>query len=58
MGMLDNSNSGLLPMQKYLLYRMCILPVATYGYRLWYHDRAKIKGLMSYLSKIQRQAAL
>jgi hypothetical protein len=57
MGMLGNSNRGLLPMQKHLLYRMCVLPVATYGYRLWYHDRAKVKGLMSSLSKMQWQAA-
>jgi hypothetical protein len=34
MKMLGNSNRGLLPMQKHLLYRTCILPVATYGYRL------------------------
>jgi hypothetical protein len=34
MGMLGNSNRGLLPMQKRLLYRTCVLPVATYGYRL------------------------
>jgi hypothetical protein len=58
MGMLGNSNRGLLPMQKYLLYRTCILPVATYGYRLWYHDKAKVKGLMSSLSRMQRWAAL
>jgi hypothetical protein len=58
MGMLGNSNRGLLPMQKCLLYRTCILPVATYGYRLWYQDKAKVKGLMSSLSKIQQQAAL
>jgi hypothetical protein len=45
-------------MQKHLLYRTCILPVATYGYRLWYHDKAKVKGLMSSLSKMQWQAAL
>jgi hypothetical protein len=45
-------------MQKCLLYRICILPVATYGYRLWYHDKAKVKGLMLSLSRMQRQAAL
>jgi hypothetical protein len=52
MGMLGNSNRGLLPMQKCLLYRTCVLPVATYGYRLWYHDKAKVKGLMSSLSRM------
>jgi hypothetical protein len=58
MGMLGNSNRGLLPMQKCLLYRTYILPVATYGYRLWYHDKAKVKGFMSSLSKMQQQATL
>jgi hypothetical protein len=58
MGMLGNSNRGLLPMQKRLLYRTCILPVATYGYRLWYHNKAKVKGLMSSLSRMQWWAAL
>jgi hypothetical protein len=58
MGMLGNSNRGLLLMQKHLLYRTCVLPVATYGYRLWYHDKAKVKGLMSSLSRMQRRAAL
>jgi hypothetical protein len=53
MGMLGNSNRGLLPMQKCLLYRTCVLPVATYRYRLWYHDKVKVKGLMSSLSKMQ-----
>jgi hypothetical protein len=58
MGMFGNSNRGLLPMQKCLLYRMCILPVATYGYRLWYYDKAKVKGLMSSLSKMQWHTTL
>jgi hypothetical protein len=58
MGMLGNSNRGLLPMQKRLLYRTCILPMATYGYRLWYHNKAKVKGLMSSLSRMQQRAAL
>jgi hypothetical protein len=58
MGMLGNSNRGLLPMQKRLLYRTCVLPIATYGYRLWYYDKAKVKGLMSSLSRMQWRAAL
>jgi hypothetical protein len=48
MEMLGNSNRGLLPIQKCLLYRTCVLPVAMYGYRFWYHDKAKVKGLMSF----------
>jgi hypothetical protein len=37
---------------------MCVLPVTTYGYRLWYYDNVKVKGLMSSFSKMQWQAAL
>jgi hypothetical protein len=32
MRMLGNSNWGLSPLQKQLLYRLCIVPVATYSY--------------------------
>jgi hypothetical protein len=53
MGMLGNSNRGLLPIQKHLLYRTCVLLVATYGHRLWYHDKAKVKGLLFSLSRMQ-----
>jgi hypothetical protein len=58
MGILGNSNRGLLPVQKRLLYKTCVLPVAIYGYRLWFHDKVKVKGLLSSLSKMQQKAAL
>jgi len=32
MKMLENSSRGLLPIQKWLLYRMCVLPIALYGF--------------------------
>lgn len=35
--MLGNSNRGLIPMQKRLLYVSCILPIMSYGFRLWYN---------------------
>jgi len=34
MKMLGNSSRGLLPIQKCLLYRTCILPIALYGFQL------------------------
>ena len=34
MKILGNSNQGLLPTQKCLLYYICILPIATYGFQL------------------------
>jgi hypothetical protein len=36
MRMLGNSNQGLSPSQKWLLYRLCVVPVATYRYCLWF----------------------
>ena len=36
MKMLGNSSQGLLPMQKRLLYRTCILFIAMYGFNLWF----------------------
>ena len=34
MKILGNSNHGLLPSQKRTLYRACVVPIATYGFRL------------------------
>ncbi|KXN84520.1 hypothetical protein AN958_12398 [Leucoagaricus sp. SymC.cos] len=34
MGMLGNSLQGLIPKQKRLLYRSCVVPIATYGFCL------------------------
>ncbi|EKM73882.1 hypothetical protein AGABI1DRAFT_49001, partial [Agaricus bisporus var. burnettii JB137-S8] len=41
MGMLGNLLRGLSPMHKRLLYRSCVVPVATYGMNLWYHGFSK-----------------
>ncbi|KXN85909.1 hypothetical protein AN958_10633, partial [Leucoagaricus sp. SymC.cos] len=37
MKMLGNSTRGLLPHHKWLLYCSCIIPLATYGFRMWYY---------------------
>jgi len=58
MGMLDNSTRGLLPLQKHLLYRLCIVPIATYGFRLWFFAGAPTKTQVSLLAAIQCKAAL
>ncbi|KXN85215.1 hypothetical protein AN958_11580, partial [Leucoagaricus sp. SymC.cos] len=42
MKMLGNSTCRLLPHQKQLLYRSCIVPLTIYGCRLWYFSGAKI----------------
>ncbi|CAA7267374.1 unnamed protein product [Cyclocybe aegerita] len=58
MRMLGNSTRGLSPKQRRLLYRSCVVPIATYGYRLWYFDGARNKGAMNQLKRMQRKAAL
>ncbi|CAA7267560.1 unnamed protein product [Cyclocybe aegerita] len=58
MRMLGNSTRGLSPKQRCLLYRLCVVPIATYSYRLWYFDGAHNKGVMNQLKRMQQKAAL
>ncbi|CAA7270660.1 unnamed protein product [Cyclocybe aegerita] len=58
MRMLRNSTRGLSPKQRHLLYQLCVIPIATYSYRLWYFDGAHNKGVMNQLKRMQRKAAL
>jgi len=58
MKMLGNSLKGLLPIQKQLLYRTCILPIALYGFQLWFFKGAPIVKNITELKKMQRRAAL
>ncbi|PPQ95831.1 hypothetical protein CVT25_002003 [Psilocybe cyanescens] len=56
--MLGSSTRGLCPVQKRILYRACVLPIVTYGFRLWYFAAARCKGALHHLSTMQRSAAL
>ncbi|CAA7270904.1 unnamed protein product [Cyclocybe aegerita] len=58
MCMLRNSTRGLSPKQWCLLYRLCVVPIATYSYHLWYFNGTRNKGAMSQLKRMQRKAAL
>jgi len=58
MKMLDNSSRGLLPIQKRLLYRTCILLIALYGFQLWFFKGAPIVKNITELKKMQQRAAL
>ncbi|CAA7268150.1 unnamed protein product [Cyclocybe aegerita] len=58
MRMLGNSTRGLSPKQLRLLYRSCVVPIAMYGYCLWYFNGACNKGAMNQLKQMQRKAAL
>jgi len=58
MGMLGNSTRGFLSLQKRLLYQACVVPIATYSFRLWYFSGAPTKAQISLLATMQRKAAL
>ena len=58
LNLLGNSLRGLLPLQKRLLYHICVLPIALYGFQLWF-----FKGTLTYyplqnLNRMQCRAAL
>jgi hypothetical protein len=55
---LGNSVCGLWPKHKRMLYRACVLPIATYGSRLWLYEGAAMKGPLDSLRKMQRCACL
>jgi len=58
MKLLGNSSRGISPIQKRLLYRCCILPIAIYGFQLWFYIKAPISYHMKTLNKMQRRAAI
>jgi len=58
MKMLGNSSRGLLPTQKHLLYRTYIVPIALYGFQLWFFKSAPTVKNIAELKKIQHRAAL
>jgi hypothetical protein len=41
-----------------MLYRACVLPIATYRSRLWLYEGAAMKGPLDSLRKMQRRACL
>ena len=58
MKLLGNSSRGINPIQKYLLYRCCALPIALYRFQLWYYNKAPLLYYMKILNKMQRRAAI
>jgi len=52
MKMLGNSNRSINPLQKCLLYRSCILPIALYGFQLWFYKCALTAYYMKILEKM------
>ena len=58
MKLLGNSSHGISPLQKHLLYRCCVLPIALYGFQLWFYNKALLSYHMKILNKMQKRAAI
>ena len=58
MKLLENLLRGISPLQKRLLYRCCVLPIALYGFQLWFYNKAPLSYHMKVLNKMQRRAAI
>ena len=58
MKLLENSLQGINPLQKRLLYRCCVLPIALYSFQLWFYNKAPMSYHMKILNKMQRRAAI
>lgn len=54
---LGNSNRGLTPIMRRRLYLSCVIPLMTYGFRLWYTPRKPAIGLIAELTKAQAAAS-
>ena len=56
--LLGNLSRGINPLQKQLLYRSCVLPIALYGFQLWFYNKAPLSYHLKILDKMQRRAAI
>ena len=58
MRILGNSSRGIIPTQKCLLYRCCILPITLYSFQLWFYNCTPLSYPLKILNKMQRRAAI
>jgi len=58
MKLLGNLSRGINPIQKHQLYRYCVLPIALYGFQLWFYNKAPLLYHMKILGKMQRRTAI
>jgi len=54
MKILSNLTRGLSPQQKQLLYRSYALPIALYGFQMWYYNKAPLSYPLKTLGKLQK----
>ena len=55
---LGNLVRSLIPYQKHLLYRSCILPITLYGFQLWFYNKAPLLYSLKILGKLQKRVAI
>ena len=58
MKMLGSSSRGLIPLQKWCLYKCCALSIALYGSQAWYYNKVPLNYSFKILRKMQWRAAL
>ena len=58
MKLLGNSTPGINTIQKCLLYKCCVLPIALYRFQLWFYNKAPLSYPIKILGKMQRRAAI
>ena len=58
MKILGNLLRSIIPIQKHLLYKCCVLSIALYGFQLWFYNYASLSYLLKILGKIQRRAVI
>ena len=58
MKLLGNLSRGISSLQKHLLYRYYVLPIALYRFQLWFYNKALLLYYMKILDKMQRRAAI
>ena len=55
---LGNSVCSLIPHQKWLLYKSCVLSIALYSFQLWFYNKVLLAYLLKELKKMQRRVAI
>ena len=58
MKILRNLSHSLIPHQKCLLYRSCVLPITLYNFQLWHYNKTPLLYPLKVLNKIQRRATI
>jgi len=58
MKMLGNLSRSLIPSQRCLLYKVCILSITLYSFLLWFYNKVSLAYLLKVLRSMQCRAAL